>query len=352
MAPHTLPAGSSETIHEIEHILRPQRRRSTTDGPPLTGALDTRTLAVVASSGKLLRSHILRESYRVLGGVDTAVAARLGAIIEVLHAAFLAHDDVIDGDLIRRGKPNVAGQAVHQARKIGIDAESAARYGSAVGILAGDKLLNAAWYGLADMSAHPRWSRLLRSFRSVIDDSIDGEHDDVAYALTPDAATLDSAFKVAIDKTARYSIALPLEFAAIAADRDDELVAVLSRLGDLLGLAYQLDDDILGVFGDPRVTGKSVTSDLETNKATALSVLARRTTSWAYISPYIGRPMTSAELASVRGLLIDSGVVDAARTIIASTTDRAHELLHHPAVPAELRSYFDQLIPTLTGRAA
>lgn len=346
-------AENQAVIAHIERIVRPRALTATdVSSPPLTGALDTRALAIVASSGKLLRSHILRQTYLLLGGTDPDVAARLGAVIEVLHAAFLAHDDVIDGDLIRRGKPNVSGTAVEQARSIGINDVNAARYGAAVGILAGDKLVNAAWAALAGSNDIPGWPRLISVFRAAVDDTIDGEHDDVAYALTPDAATLDAALQVAIDKTARYSMALPLEFAAIAAGADAHLVGALSRIGDMLGLAYQLDDDILGVFGDPTVSGKSSTSDLSENKATTLAVLARSTPQWAILEPYMGRPLSERELDTVRGILIDSGVKDAAARIIERTTRNAGAIIADPALPQPLRDYFTHLIPTLVGRAA
>lgn len=346
-------AGSQAVVAEIARILRPASALvDDATAPPLTGALDTRALAVVASSGKLLRSQILCETYRLLGGVDTSVATRLGAIIEVLHAAFLAHDDVIDGDLIRRGKPNVSGSAVEQARRIGIDEANAGRYGAAVGILAGDKLVNAAWAALAESSDVAGWDRLVSVFRAAVDATIDGEHDDVSYALTPEAATLDAALKVAVEKTARYSIALPLQFASIGAGKDDALVADLSDLGDMLGLAYQLDDDMLGMFGDPRLTGKSVTSDLSENKATTLAVLARATPRWAELQPYVGRPLSDAELEIVRRVVTESGVKDAASRIIHETTTRAEEILSSPTFPRALRDYFTRLIPTLVGRAA
>jgi geranylgeranyl diphosphate synthase type II len=108
-------------------------------------------------------------------------------------------------------------------------------------------------------------------------------------------------------KTGAYSFALPLQAGALLAGADRETVGRLGEAGRLLGVAFQLADDLLGVFGDPAQTGKSATSDLRSGKQTPLLAHAQFTAAWARIRPYVGRDLTAEELAETRHLLTTSG---------------------------------------------
>jgi geranylgeranyl diphosphate synthase type II len=108
-------------------------------------------------------------------------------------------------------------------------------------------------------------------------------------------------------KTGAYSFALPLQAGALLAGADERTVGRLGEAGRLLGIAFQLVDDLLGVFGDPARTGKSATSDLRTRKQTPLLAHARSTSEWERIRPYVGRDLTDDELNETRRLLTTSG---------------------------------------------
>ncbi len=134
-----------------------------------------------------------------------------------------------------------------------------------------------------------------------------GEFADVRLSLSIGAASVPESLAMEEKKTSAYSFALPLQAGAVLAGADNRTVDRLGEAGRVLGIAFQLVDDLLGVFGDPARTGKSATSDLRAGKQTPLLAHARSTTEWERIRPYVGRDLTDDELAEARQLLTTSG---------------------------------------------
>ncbi|MFI2105278.1 polyprenyl synthetase family protein [Isoptericola sp. NPDC019693] len=285
---------------------------------------DTRlweSVRATSGGGKLLRPRILIDAYDALAGAAPPeprdVAVRVAAALELLHQAFLAHDDVIDGDETRRGRPNVVGLHAARARERGAGADRARGYGAAAGILAGDLALVAAVRAVALCGAAPATAeRLLDAVDETLHLTADGELADVRLSLGP-CADLDEVLRTAERKTAAYSFQLPLRAAVVLAGRDDLEPGVL-RLGRALGLAFQLRDDLDGVFGDPEVTGKSNASDLREGKCTALVALARGTWAWGELDAVLGdRDAREPELRRARELLAACGARAAVETLAA-----------------------------------
>jgi geranylgeranyl diphosphate synthase, type II len=271
---------------------------------------DTRlwdAVRTAARGGRRVRPQILLLAHDALAApgqqVDRAAAEQVAAAVELLHTAFLAHDDVIDGDTVRRGRPNVAGRYETEALTAGASSAAARTYGTAAGILAGDLALATSFRLVATSTAPPEVvARLLELFDETLHLTADGELADVWSSLAP-CTMLEDVLTTAERKTAVYTFGLPLRAGAVLAGRPD-LDGPLTRLGRELGLAFQLRDDLAGTFGDPAVTGKSASSDLRTGKETALVALARETTAWPHIAPVLGDPdATDEDHDRVRSLL-------------------------------------------------
>ncbi|MFI2297204.1 polyprenyl synthetase family protein [Isoptericola sp. NPDC019571] len=285
---------------------------------------DTRlwhALRGTSRGGKRLRPRLLLDAYDALAGAAPPeprdVAVRVAAALELLHHAFLVHDDVIDGADTRRGRPNVAGVHAAQALESGASARQAEDYGAAAGILAGDLALAAAVRAVALCGASPAATEQLLD---VVDEAMhltaDGELADVRLSLGG-CADLDETLRTAERKTAVYSFQLPLRAAVILAGRED-LDEGVRRLGRDLGLAFQLRDDLDGVFGDPAETGKSNASDLREGKCTPLVALAHGTSAWGELSTLLGDPDAGdAELRRARELLEACGARAAVETLAA-----------------------------------
>ncbi len=265
-------------------------------------------LADTTEGGKRFRPALVTAAHEALGGDRTGAAVQVGVAVQLLHTAFVIHDDVIDGDDTRRGRLNVSGTFRAQALASGAAPDDAAEFGRAAGILAGDLALGTAIRAVATCGAPPAVvHRLLDLFDSALLITSAGELADVRLSLGVETASLAESLAMEEQKTSAYSFSLPLQAGAVLAEAGATTVDQLGEAGRLLGIAFQLVDDLIGVFGDPTVTGKSTTSDLRTRKQTPLLVHASSTPEWEQIRPYIGRDLSDAELIEARRLLTASG---------------------------------------------
>ncbi|MBC9956457.1 polyprenyl synthetase family protein [Yimella sp. cx-51] len=292
--------------HALARLLREGRARTETVNPDHTVLWDA--LGDAAAGGKRFRPILVLQAHDAFGGARTDQAVQVGAAIELLHTAFVIHDDVIDGDDIRRGRPNVSGAFRTWAGAQGADDEGAATLSITAGILVGDLALSAAVRAVAttDLPGDLLLT-LLDHFDEALHTTAAGEYADVRLSLHLGSGSMAESLRMAQQKTSAYSFSLPLKAGALLAGADQETVRRCGALGRSLGTAFQLVDDLAGVFGDPALTRKSATCDLRTSKQTPLLVHARNTQQWPQIEHYLGRDLDDAELARARHLLTISG---------------------------------------------
>ncbi len=302
--------------------------------------------------GKLMRPRLAVAAYLGLGGDDPAAVAPVAAAVEVLHTAMLVHDDLLDHDEVRRGRPNVAGATRARLAGRGLDARAVEDQVLAAGLLAGDLAIAAA-FSLVSRAPTTAQARL-----RVIELLADGIETTVVGELLDMSAALDSprdvdALAVAELKTAAYSGSLPLVVGAILAGADDGIVEDLGAVGSALGVAFQLTDDEIGVFGDPGVTGKSVLSDLREGKRTEL---LRRTYALAsaegcaVLDRFVGRAdLDDAGAAQVREVMVTSGALDSVRDLTRHTGLQARDLAVG-RLPEPLGGYLAGVVDDLVGR--
>lgn len=251
---------------------------------------------------------------------------------ELLHAACLIHDDIIDGSLTRRGHPaaHVSYAEQHRARRFSGDAET---YGMGTAIVIGDLAL--IWSDVLirasglPADAQTRLSPVWSSVRSEVTygqllDLINQASDDEEF---------DAALRVNQYKTASYTVERPLQFGAAIAGAQADLVAAYRAFGADIGIAFQLRDDLLGVLGDPSVTGKPSGDDLREGKRTALLATALKRAdendpaAAAFLRAKVGTDLTDDELAELRAILVAVGAVDHIEMQIGLLTDRALAVL-------------------------
>jgi geranylgeranyl diphosphate synthase type II len=298
---------------------------------------------LATQGGKRFRPRLLLGAHAAFGGLHPAAAERLADALELLHTAFVIHDDVIDGDRVRRGRPNVIGTFTQRALADGAAPDRAGRYGEAAGILAGDLVLTAAVREIALCGAPPATTaRLLDLLEDVLHRSAAGELADVRVSVTPGAGLTES-LAIAEWKTAAYSFQLPLQAGALLAGAPAPDVVRIGEVGRLLGIAFQLHDDLDGVFADATVTGKNPLSDLREGKDTALVAIARSTPWWPRIAPHLGRPdLDEATAARVRHDLVACGARDAVETLAADLRAGAREAA--AGLPAPVHAFLADLL--------
>ncbi len=296
---------STRTDAALRRLLDDGRARATTVEPHHVLLWDA--LITATEGGKRFRPALVTATHDALGGTSPDAAAEVGAAVELLHTAFVIHDDVIDDDHLRRGRPNVSGTFRSQGRDLGASDDGAA-YGLTAAILAGDLALATAVRAVALCGAGSDVvRRLLDLFDSALHTTAAGELADVRLTLDRGAVSLAESLTMEEHKTGAYSFALPLQAGAVLAGADAATTARLEGVGRAMGVAFQLVDDLIGVFGDPEHSGKSATCDLRTRKQTPLIVHARSTAQWEEIGGYVGRELDDDELDDVRILLTASG---------------------------------------------
>jgi geranylgeranyl diphosphate synthase type I len=291
---------------------------------------------------------------RAAGRERVLVAA---AALELLHAGALVHDDVMDGSATRRGQPAVHRRFAAQHGAGGWRG-SADSFGIAAAILLGDLLLG--WSGeLLRASGLP--AAALRRGQPVLDamrtEMIAGQYLDLL-GQAAGSGTVASALRVVTYKSAKYTVEGPLLLgAALAgpAGPGSPVAAACSGYGIPLGVAFQLRDDVLGVFGDPAETGKPVTDDLREGKRTVLVALAadRADAEQAgVLNRHLGDPLLGeAAAAQVRGVLTDTGALAECERMIRGSVREALAALADAPFTDEAKTALAELAATAVDRA-
>lgn len=288
--------------------------------------------------GKRFRSAIVIGAHTALGNPYPQAAVSIAAGFELLHTAFLIHDDLIDGDTMRRGRPNLAETMRADAIARGHDAARADRWAAAAAVLAGDLALGQAHRLVATEAAPPHArAALMDLLDETLLVSAGGELADTAYGLGLHAPTLEESMRVAESKTAMYSFRAPLQAGAILAGASPAVLAELDDHGRLLGRAFQLVDDLLGVFAPESETGKSNISDLREGKRTPLMLHARDMPVWDELADHLGRPdLDEATAARMRRALARSVAPGLVQQAVLAEIDEVTRRLDAGRLPAGL----------------
>ncbi|MFJ4038018.1 polyprenyl synthetase family protein [Microbacterium sp. NPDC090007] len=324
----------------------------------------TRSGASALRGGKRLRARFCLTGFRAVdeAGDDRHDAAlAVATSLEIFHAAALVHDDLVDNSDTRRGQPAAhrALQKAHRAAGWTGDSDSFGRSGA---ILLGDLLV--AWSddlledGLALSPATAAAAR--RAYARMRRDVTIGQFLDVAeesaYTVYPDDTHADRALRVASYKSARYSIQQPLLIGAALAGADDAQRDALGRFGHDVGMAFQLRDDVLGVFGDTAVTGKPVGDDLREGKRTVLVAYAREALSdveRARIDALLGDPgLDAAQIADLQRVITGTGALDRLEQLISAYARAADDALDGAPLRAEAVDELRTLAHAATQRTA
>ncbi len=284
--------------------------------------------------------------------LDRHALLRACASLELLHASALVHDDYMDASDVRRGRP-AAHRAFERLHREQGWAASSEQYGASAAILLGDLLLS--WSDeLLRTSGLPaeRVLEALRYFDLTRSEVVTGQFLDVS-AQARGANDVDTAMTVLRYKSAKYSIERPLHIGAALAGASPEVISQLTRFGLPLGEAFQLRDDLLGVFGDPVVTGKPAGDDLVEGKRTVLVVLALDALPPAeakLLDTSLGTPLDADRVEQLRGLIDSSGARLQVEAVISELTERSLAALARAEITDHARGVLTGLAAEATQR--
>lgn len=295
------------------------------------------SLRTFLAGGKRLRPAFCYWGWRGAGAADADGIVWAASALELLHACALIHDDVIDDSDTRRGQPSVHRQFAEHHRSSGWGGPSQS-FGIGVGMLLGDLAL--AWTDEM-FAATPLPPESLVRARPVFDlmrtELMAGQYLDLVEQARSDGS-VELALRVARYKAAKYTIERPLHLGGALAGATDEIIDAYSAYGLPLGEAFQLRDDVLGVFGDPTETGKPAGDDLREGKRTVLIALTfeRATPAQASVlHRHLGdHELDDDGLAALREVIVDTGAIAQLEDLIDSLTTQALDALEPIAAPA------------------
>jgi geranylgeranyl diphosphate synthase type II len=304
-------------------------------------------MAGTVTGGKLMRPKLVYVSYEAFGGRDWTACAELAAAFEMLHAALLVHDDVIDRDFVRRGSGNLGAVYRDAALAQGHTPADADHAGYSAAIIAGDLLLTGA-VRLATLAGAGRAhaGAIVATIHEAFFAAAAGELDDLLFSLRSAPPGLPQVLNMERLKTAVYSFEMPLRAGALLAGEPPGTADALADVGRDIGVAYQLIDDVLGTFGQPAVTGKSVESDLREGKRTILTTFAEGSEAFAAaLEAFRGGVQDVAEVRAVlRDLGAEKYAVNLAETLVAQALGRAEDLQLPASLRVELRQICDYVL--------
>jgi geranylgeranyl diphosphate synthase, type I len=388
----------TEVARALELFLAGQRKVLAAIVDDLLPCLDA--MESLLAGGKRLRPAFCYWGWRAAGGADCPEIYTAAASLELLQASALVHDDVMDASDTRRGRPAVhrqfaslfatgaygpaAGSPAAGRATAGVEPAgrrpgrggapgAPGQFGMGAAILIGDMLLS--WtdelYHGSGLSPEilSRGQPALNAMRTEV---AAGQYLDLLSQAGRSSSVRD-ALRVMTYKTAKYTIERPLQLGsalaagviedATAADsaatpRDARSAAAIeatcTQYGIPLGIAFQLRDDVLGIFGDPERTGKPVSGDISEGKRTVLVALARERASASQarvLDRYLGdRALTETAAAQVKAVLADTGAVAECEALIGASVKEAVAALDGAPITADARAALAALAVTATER--
>ncbi|WP_334123593.1 polyprenyl synthetase family protein [Glutamicibacter sp.] len=364
--PDSLPSLEAEALElsqtytaEVARLLEEfLAAKSVEVGQITTSAVEiVNAITSLTKGGKRLRPLFAFWGFLGAGGAkDSTDIVRLGVALELFQAAALIHDDIIDNSDTRRGQPSVHKRFEAQHQKLGL-AGSAAAYGSASAILAGDLCLSLSEECFSEIENLPKEARVI--FNRMRTQVMAGQYLDVLEESAGPSYDPREAVKRARTivrfKSAKYSTENPFLLGGALAGANEELLESYSAFALPLGEAFQLRDDVLGVFGDAEVTGKPTGGDLIEGKRTELiahALLLSTDEEREFIQSRLGAvDMSAEEVSRLSNILRDSGALKATENSISELSDQSHRALKELPISPRAHAGLQQLSDAVTKRS-
>jgi len=304
------------------------------------------------SGGKRLRAAFCYWGYIGAGGKDSQEIISAATALELLQACALVHDDVMDASDTRRGKPSIHKrfETMHQDSKWLGDKK---QFGGGGAILLGDLLLS--WADEMLMNSKLDATSLFRG-KKIYDlmrtELMAGQYLDI-FEQARGGGSIENAFNVIRYKSAKYTIERPLHLGGALATDDSQILQNYTNYGLPLGEAFQLRDDVLGVFGDPSETGKPAGDDLREGKRTVLIEMTYQKANSGQkqiLDDNFGKDLDLAGVEKVREVVTQTGALEEVENMISSLFDQSQKALAEANITAQAKEAFSELALAATSR--
>lgn len=311
----------------------------------LCGSVKSFTL----NGGKRIRASLICYGYQIAGGKNITIAIKTAAAFELIHTFLLIHDDMIDRSNTRRHQDTIHIQYQKLYKKnLKINQD---HFGNSMAVLAGDLAMSLAYEILGEVNQEINNPQIFKIINRIVQQTIIGETLDVVYSsitksLSPAESAEHTVHKIHLLKTAKYTIEGPLSTGLILGGANQKTLSQFSKFSIPLGIAYQIKDDIEGVFGNEVETGKSITSDIREGKLTLLTTKAIKESNKKekeFLKKILGNnTATNKDLETVKQIMIRTGALRYSQEKIATLTKKARQALRN--IKLENNSFLEKLI--------
>jgi geranylgeranyl diphosphate synthase, type I len=302
LVPTLLSTVGERVVRRIDGVLADEHARWSAVDPVFAEPVQLIS-DLVAAGGKRVRPTLCALAFAGCGGdLDDPRAVDAGAALELLHTFAVVHDDVMDAALTRRGRPTVHARLAAEHAQSAWRGESR-RFAEGAAVLVGDL---AFVYANRMLAEAPTATRAV--FAELCVEVNVGQYLDMVASAR--GGTAVHAERITRYKSAKYTVERPLHIGATLAGAGDEMLRAFSDFGIPLGEAFQLRDDVLGIVGDPAVTGKPVGSDLREGKLTLPVLHARDRVPASLFARAFGEPAANAgDVEMLRDAVVECGAV-------------------------------------------
>ncbi len=297
---------------------------------------------ITLSGGKRLRPAFMLAGYQAADGQDRDRLMDASIAVELIHMFLLMHDDVIDRDHLRHGVPTLHERYASWGEKL-LGLQNGTHFGNSIAIIVGDMLF-AFGNDVLFRSGFPEKQVLeaLSKTQKIVSYTGIGEVSDIYNEYSKRATSAD-VLKMYEQKTARYTFEGPLHLGAILAGKGEELLTPLSQYALPLGTAFQIQDDLLGIFGDQERLGKPIGSDIQEGKLTLLvtTVFERGKSYRQELADILakGAQLTRSDIERFRTIVTESGAVAHVRDLAERSIREARLALELLSIPMPSKTF-------------
>jgi geranylgeranyl diphosphate synthase, type I len=335
----------SDSAQKVDQLLEEYLQDEITEAHKISNKL-THLITSFASQtegGKRLRGSLVKLGYELAQGDENDDIFKAALAYEIVQTSLLAHDDIVDKSLTRRGKPTMY-------QSLGGD-----HYGMSQTIVLGDIGFFLAYRLITECHFfNDQKIKAINYFSQSLLKTGVGEMLDIESSSRRAGFEEQEALTISHFKTAHYTIIGPLQLGASLAGAGDVLLENLEQFGEALGIAYQIQDDILGVFGDEEELGKSASSDIEEGKNTLLIVEALKKASAQqskFLKEHYGQGKISLEdLVKIKEIFIKTGALDYSRAKAVKYVEKAKQVIPNITTASGRQQLLEELADYLVER--
>jgi geranylgeranyl diphosphate synthase type I len=308
---------------------------------------------LILAGGKRLRPALMYYGYIGAGGKERKKMLKTSISVELIHMFLLIHDDIIDKDSKRHGIETINAKYKRIGDKYFPNQDSR-HFGDSMAIIVGDTIGALGNQVIFNSGFRPdRVLKALWHLQSIVSKTVMGEAKDV-YLQYKGKAKEEDVLEVYEFKTAKYTIEGPLQLGAILGGAGDEVMKNISRFAVPLGIAFQIQDDILGIFGDEKKLGKEVGSDIREGKQTILVTKAIEKASREqnfFLGRVLGKKnLEISEIEKFRKIIENTGSLDYARKLSSDLVMQSKKALDDLKIAAEARDFLAGIAEYMVNR--